>query len=77
VVVFAVGGITDKGTTSACKADKKTYEVAIEAYYAQEGAYPASETVLDSTGFIRDVSTMYNVGSGGTVTVQDAKCSGV
>jgi general secretion pathway protein G len=77
VVVFAVGGITDKGTTSACKADKKTYEVAVEAYYAQEGAYPADENVLDSLGFIRDVSSMYNVGANGAVTVQDPKCSGV
>ena len=34
VTVFAVRGITDKGTTSACNADKKTLETAAEAYFA-------------------------------------------
>src|SRR5262245_51052060 len=42
VVVFAVGGITDKGETSACKADRKTLEVAVEAYRAQWSEYPSS-----------------------------------
>jgi prepilin-type N-terminal cleavage/methylation domain-containing protein len=37
IVVFAVRGITDQGQTSACKATAKTYEVAIEAYYANYG----------------------------------------
>jgi general secretion pathway protein G len=37
IVVFAVRGITDQGQQSSCKATAKTYEVAIEAYYAQYG----------------------------------------
>ncbi len=37
VTVFAVRGITDQGQTSACAATQKTYQVAIEAYYAQNG----------------------------------------
>ena len=36
VVVFAVGGITDKGTNSACKADYKTVQTAEEAYFANQ-----------------------------------------
>ena len=39
VVVFAVGGITDKGRKAACQADSKTVEVAEEAYFAKNGAY--------------------------------------
>ena len=35
IVVFAVRGITDQGQKSSCKATAKTYEVAIEAYYAK------------------------------------------
>ncbi len=46
VVVFAVGGITDKGQKSACDADRKSLEVAVEAYYAQNGRYPADQTEL-------------------------------
>jgi general secretion pathway protein G len=51
IVVFSVAGITDRGAVAACKADKKSVEVASEAYYAQTGAYaagvsPATITVL-------------------------------
>jgi general secretion pathway protein G len=78
VVVFAVGGITDRGGTSACKADLATVEVAVEAYYAQNGAYPANETNL-KPGFMRDVSDLYNVTPGtGLITIQNTtQCSGV
>ena len=37
ITVFAVRGITDKGTTSACRSDQKTIETAVESYFAQYG----------------------------------------
>ena len=37
VTVFAVRGITDKGTTSACNSDKVTVQTAVESYLAQYG----------------------------------------
>ncbi len=47
VTVFAVRGITDQGEESACRADQKTLQVAIEAYIAQNGNTPAvTETAL-------------------------------
>ena len=46
VVVFAVGGISDRGKKAACKSDLKSVEVATEAYYAKSTstppAYPAA-----------------------------------
>lgn len=48
VVVFAVGGITDQGQTSSCKAERKTVEVAIEAYRAQNGSYPTGSADIAS-----------------------------
>ena len=39
VVVFAVGGINDKGKTSACDADESSLATAEEAYFAQHDAY--------------------------------------
>ena len=39
IVVFAVGGITDRGNQSACKSDLKNVEVAQEAYVAKNAAY--------------------------------------
>ena len=46
VTVFAVRGITDKGKTNACAADKKTLEVAVEAYVANGGSFPLLEASL-------------------------------
>ena len=63
VVVFAVGGITDRGKKSACDADKKTLEVAVEAYNAQYGVYPPTETAL-VPGFMRSQSSNYNITNG-------------
>jgi prepilin-type N-terminal cleavage/methylation domain-containing protein len=37
VTVFAVRGITDKGTKSACDSDKVTLQTAAESYFAQYG----------------------------------------
>jgi general secretion pathway protein G len=45
IVVFAVGGVTDRGQTAACKADLKTVSTAVEAYRAGHPAYPAAGTV--------------------------------
>jgi general secretion pathway protein G len=41
IVVFAVNGITDRGTSAACKSDLSSVQVASEAYYAQNGTYAA------------------------------------
>ena len=37
IVLFAVGGITDRGTTAACKTDLSTIQTGVEAYYAKKG----------------------------------------
>jgi prepilin-type N-terminal cleavage/methylation domain-containing protein len=41
VVIFSVGGVTDTGDVAACKTDVKTISVAIEAYKAKTGGFPA------------------------------------
>ena len=48
VVVFAVAGIRDQGDASACEAEERTVLTAIEAYYAQNGAYPVSDADIAS-----------------------------
>ena len=75
VVVFAVGGITNQGEESSCKAEKKTVEVAVEAYRAQEGTYPTSNALIDD--YVRDTPTLYTVGTGGSITASGAQCSGI
>jgi prepilin-type N-terminal cleavage/methylation domain-containing protein len=39
IVVFAVGGISNKSTRAACNSDVNTVQTAEEAYYAQNNAY--------------------------------------
>lgn len=47
VTVFAVRGISDKGNDSACAADAKTLETAIESYFAQNSATQFGAFTLD------------------------------
>ena len=80
VTVFAVRGITDKGKTSACAADRKTLEVAAEAYAAQNGPYPPDMAAMVSTGLLRSASTNYTYtigGAGGDYTLAgvSGKCA--
>jgi len=55
IVVFAVGGITDKGQTSACKADLSTVATAEEAYYAQQGHVYGTLAQLLAKNYIREL----------------------
>lgn len=68
IVVFAVGGITDRGDVAACKSDLKTYEVASEAYYAKSkpSAYAPSAQALVDEKLLRE---LHPVGANGyTIT---------
>ena len=60
IVVFAVGGITDRGNLAACKADRKTVEVASEAYYAKNSAYATDMPTLVTAQLLREVPTTTN-----------------
>jgi general secretion pathway protein G len=82
IVVFAVRGITDQGQTSSCKATAKTYEVAIEAYYANEGTAGGNPTGDDlvTAGLLRsydptDVAIVAGGGTTSTITFQ-GDCTG-
>jgi general secretion pathway protein G len=71
IVVFSVGGITDTGKSSACKATAKTVDVASEAYRAQIGTYSPDLGTLGAaaTRFLKlDASQT----SGNTITLPKA-----
>jgi prepilin-type N-terminal cleavage/methylation domain-containing protein len=42
VVIFALGGVTGQSAQSACNADAKSVEVAVEAYHTQVGTWPTA-----------------------------------
>ena len=74
VTVFAVRGITDQGKKSTCDSDKKTLEVAIEAYYAKNNADPANEAAL-IPGFVKSDSPNYDI-TNGAISVSSANPNG-
>lgn len=63
VTVFAVRGITDQGKQSTCDSDKKTLEVAVEAYFATNNADPVDEDALIPE-FVKSDSPNYDVAAG-------------
>lgn len=68
VTVFAVRGITDQGRTSACSADKKTVQTAIEAYYAQNGTTTTvTEALLVSEELLVEESDNIDIAAGAPV----------
>jgi general secretion pathway protein G len=81
IVVFAVGGITDKGNQSACKSDLKNVEVAQEAYYAKNGSYAADVPSLVTAKLLREApsSSKYTISTDntGAVTANPAACAGL
>jgi general secretion pathway protein G len=54
VVVLAVSAFDDRGEEAACKSDVKAVEVAVEAYRANNGAYPGSLQDLVDEGYLRE-----------------------
>ena len=70
VVVFSVGGITDRGEKNACDATKKTLITASEAFRAQTGEYAA--TLGELSEYAKELPPSGNVvvTEGGTLTYQ-------
>lgn len=62
IVVFAVSGIQDRGHLAACKTDRSSVEVAVEAFYAKNGTWPANIAALtaDPNRFLRSAPSTTN-----------------
>lgn len=61
VVVFATGGVKDRGEVAADKTDENTLRTAQEAFFAQNGRY-ATEQELVESGFLASSSTKNDIG---------------
>ena len=74
VTVFAVRGITDQGETSACAADLKTLEVAVETFYAKFGTSlgdPSTADLVNEGFLVANATPKYAVTSGVISTAGD------
>lgn len=54
IVVFAIGGISDRGDKSACASDVKNVEIAQEAYFAANKAYAIDVATLVTAKLLRE-----------------------
>jgi prepilin-type N-terminal cleavage/methylation domain-containing protein len=63
IVVFAVGSTGKNAAQAACQTDTKTVETAVEAFKAEQTAYPATLAAIITAGYLRDApsSTHYSV----------------
>jgi general secretion pathway protein G len=73
IVVFAVGTTTTNAKVSACNADAKSVETAVEAYKAQNGSYPANMAALTTPGpngpWLRQVPSATLLNNGYVITL--------
>jgi prepilin-type N-terminal cleavage/methylation domain-containing protein len=76
VTVFAVTGITNRGKTSACQADKTTIQTAEEAYSANTGTYsvdaaavvgPPAVAAVNGQQALVDAGLMHSVSANFTI----------
>ena len=51
IVVFALSGVTGLSAQTACNADAKSVEVAVQTYYTQTSSYPTSPSQLTSGAY--------------------------
>jgi len=55
VVVFSVGGITNRGKNASCQTEVREVRTAIEAWKAQNAGNPATLTVVMNAGLLESV----------------------
>lgn len=51
----------------ACDADRRTLEVAVEAYTMMKGGAPVNEAVLVTDQFLREESALFDIAADGSV----------
>jgi len=76
VTVFAVRGITDQGQTSACSADEKTVQTAVEAFYAQNGTSVAVTEADLTPLYMVSESTNFDIVGGEVALAPDNAVTG-
>jgi len=65
-------GFIGSADSAACRVDERTLEVAIDAFQALNNRLPASQAELVAAGFLRELSTNYEVEANGSVVPLDS-----
>jgi len=82
VMVFVVGGTTDKAKTNSCAAEETLLQTAVELYKASSETeqYPTKieDLLTEPTKFLRSKPTNYTISStepGTVIPVPDGECA--
>lgn len=78
IVVFAVGNLTSNAKTNSCSTEKSTISTALEAYKAQNGAYPAAMSNLTSgaNALLKTTPAGYTIDGSGNITAISGNANG-
>jgi general secretion pathway protein G len=52
IVIFNVLGVANRGSSSRCATDKSTIQTAVDAYYNDNGSYPATGSNVNYAALI-------------------------
>lgn len=74
VFVFAAAGVTSSNNADACDVEQRTFEMAVEAFYAVNGTDPGDAGDLVEAGILRDAGTNYFVTDGVVTARPDGRC---
>jgi general secretion pathway protein G len=81
IVVFAVGGVQNKGQTEANKTTCSVLQTAEEAYYAQTGGYavdPGAQDTLKTAKFLHTTNPAFSIATDATTgyAITGPNCTG-
>jgi hypothetical protein len=62
-------GIVQQSNAAVCAVERKTLEIALEAYYAMNGSYPTVESDLVTSGLLREESVGLDIAPDGVIVV--------
>jgi|SRR6266508_1996476 len=65
-VVLSTGGTTIRAKGQACRADRQTLVIALEAYNASYRQYPPSQAALVGSRYLESESTSYDFTTSGS-----------
>jgi inosine-uridine nucleoside N-ribohydrolase len=60
-------GIVQQSNAAVCDVERKTLEIALEAYYAMNGSYPVAESDLVTSGLLREESVGLDIAPDGVI----------
>ena len=73
IVVFSLSGVTGQSKSAACTSDAKTVEIAVDAYNAEAGNFPATRRLLGTAQTGGSFLHQWPTNNGYTITIDERR----